>query len=108
MWCNMPSGVGAWFYIRYLRYGHIKPEYKEQLVDAHYFFVMHFFAMPLWGVVGGIIFFDVMISSYFFHSADMCYQADGCGDANPRYIWVQGAYITGIGMVWNVIFYFYT
>ena len=61
-------GVGAWLYFRYLMWRKERPEYKEGLVDAHYFFVMAYFVQSMWGIVGGIIFFNYMISAYFFSS----------------------------------------
>ena len=101
MWCNLPLGVGGWLYFRYLRWHKEHPEYIEGLVDAHYFFVIHCFVISMWGIIGGIIFFNFMISGYFFTSGDEA-------EPNPKAIWLTGAIFTGGGMLWNTILYFVT
>ena len=101
MWCNLPMGVGAWLYFRYLMWWKEHPEYKEGLVDAHYFFIMGFFTMSMWGMVGGIIFFNFMISGYFLTSGNN-------EDPYPMFVWLTGSLLTGIGIIWNVFLYFIT
>ena len=104
MWTNMPICIGAWFYIRYLVWRKQHPELIESLVDAHYFFVIHFFAMGLWGCIGGIIFFNYMISGYFG-----IFGLTGSDEVPVNEtVYESSAIIAGVGMAWNILFYFIT